>query len=306
MMKETVLIVDDDVQWRSEFENMLKEQFPQIEVLACGSKQEALQILKVNPVNVVIADMRMEDQEAGYDLLRFIKKQNPRTQVIVLTAYDSLDCAVRCMRAGCFTYLSKLAEIDQLMDEIGTTLELSCFCVDRESLEERLILSYWEEVRRATDVAKKGIALESLCFLLFRSVPGWQQVESRVRSSTEEFDVVILNESREEFWEKYGTFIIVECKNWTGKKKPGRNEFDAFYAKLARRGRSDCRLGFFVSLRGVARTFRAELERIAKEGIVIVCMTEDDLWSLICADNRSRFLKGQVAEQVLGKKSIVQ
>jgi hypothetical protein len=85
--------------------------------------------------------------------------------------------------------------------------------------------------------AEKGIALENLCSLIFRTIPGWQQIESQVRSDIEEFDITILNQSGDKFWEKFGTLIIVRCKNWSTAKKPGRDEFDAFYGKISRRGR---------------------------------------------------------------------
>jgi len=300
MLKGNILVVDDVKLDRDSVRILLENNLTDVRVLTCSSKKEAVEILKENSVNIVIADMRMESEKEGYDLLLFIKKQNPTTQVIVLTAYATFADAVRCMRAGCFDFLQKPWDNEHLLETTRRALELSQSPVDRESLKERLILSDWDEIQRATDVARKGVALESLCSLLFSTIPGWQRVESHVRSSTEEIDLVIFNESTEEFWRRFGTLIIVECKNWTGKRKPGRKEFDAFYSKIKRRGEKDCRLGFFISFHGIAKTFRTELDRIAKEDIVIVFVNEDDLWRLICAANRSQFFKERVAEQLLG------
>jgi len=181
-------------------------------------------------------------------------------------------------------------------------LAVSFSTIDRDTLRERLILSNWDEVHCWTERAKKGVALESLCTLIFGTVPGWQRIESRVHSVTEEIDLVILNESEDVFWRNYQTLLLVECKNWSSRNKPGRVEFDAFSAKIDRRGQRDCRLGFFVSVGGVAETFMEEVRRIAKDEKVVAVIDEHHLWRLICADDRNRFLKELVVSFILGKR----
>src|SRR6266446_8966024 len=132
------------------------------------SFKEALKPLNSRAVNVVITDMVMESAESGYDLLLFIKKQSPRTQVIVLTAFGTVENSVKCMRAGCFDYLSKDPDwLEKLVESVKRAIEVSTSGLDRESLAERLILSYWNEIERAPDTWKKGFILESLCSLLF-------------------------------------------------------------------------------------------------------------------------------------------
>jgi len=297
-MSETILLVDDDQAYCSLLRHELADRFRHAEVLTCHSASHALKILKTRSVNVVITDMVMESGRAGYDLLHSIMKHDPRMKVIVLTAHGRVEDAVQCMRTGCFDYLRKGYDGRKIMQSIRKALLFSLTPRDTQTLSERLILSEWDEISRTADRAKKGIALESLCSFLFRTIPGWQRLESRVRTHTEEIDLVILNESPEEFWRRFGTLIVVECKNWARKRKPGRKDFDSFYSKIRRRGEKDCRLGFFISLHGVARTFVCEVDRIAKENVVIVCLQEDDLWRLICAPDRSQFLKEHVASQL--------
>ena len=301
MLKGNILIVDDEKEVCSSINSLINEAFPEVQVYISNNIKKSIEILKTNLINVVITDMVMDSEEEGIDLLLFMKEKKPVTQVIVLTAYPSIKNVVKCMRIGCFDYISKNEEMvfEQLRDSTLKALELSNYPVDRQTLTERLILAYWNEMQRLKSAAKKGIALENLCSLILQKIPGWQQIESRVRTDTEEIDLVIINESKKEFWKNFGMLIMVECKNWSTKKKPGKNEFDSFYAKITRRGEKDCRLGFFVSINGVARTFKIELQRIAKENIKIVVLEKDDLWGLVCAEDRSQFLKKLIVQQIL-------
>ena len=300
-LKGNVLIVDDDAANRESIESLLNEEFPEVRLLTSESINSAKKNLATTFINVVITDMFMELEEDGYELLKFIKNKKPLTQVIVLTWYPAIDNVVKCMRVGCFGYISKKDEnaLDNLLETTKEALELSNYPVERESLIERLILCHWNEMQKAKKADKRGIALESLCSLIFRTIPGWQQTETRLKSDIEEIDIVILNESNEVFWKRFGTLIIVECKNWSKTKKPSKVEFDAFYAKITRRGKENCQLGFFVSINGVAKPFREALKGIVRDRIKIVILDKDDLWQLVCSDNRSQFLKELFLKQII-------
>lgn len=295
---EVVLVVDDNPGHLAGILFQLEEGLSGVVIKSCQNEQAAKEILETCRVDVMVCDMVMAKPESGYELVVSAKRRNALTRVIVLTAFPSVENAVRCMRAGCFDYLDK-RDSHKLLTATRKALELARSRVDRESLSERLLLCDWDEIQRTTAARDKGIVLESLCTSLFRSVDGWERFESRVRSQTEEIDLVIMNESREEFWRRFGTVILVECKNWCSARRPGRKEFDSFYSKIARRGRKDCRLGFFVSLKGVAKTFEFELGRIAKEDLVVVSLDQNDLWDLICCADRSQILKEKVMRRIM-------
>lgn len=197
MLKGTVLVVDDDESICEDIKSRLNDEFPEAQVLIKNCIKSAKDVLKTKFINVVVTDMFMESKEDGYELLKFIKDKKPLTQVIVLTWYPEIDNVVKCMRIGCFGYISKKDEKswDKLLETTKEALELSNYPVEREALLERLILCYWNEMQKAKKADKKGIALESLCSLIFRTIPGWQQNEIRVKSDTEEIDIVILNKN---------------------------------------------------------------------------------------------------------------
>lgn len=297
---QTILLVEDNREELEELRIFLGCRFPGIGILTAESQALAVRDYSKSAIDVVITDMRMEQTLAGLDVLLKFKKSYPGTHVIVYTgAVREIPMAVLCVRSGCFDYIEK-PNVERLSSAVRMALDLANPVMDRDSLAERLLLADWHLLQSAESRERKGTALEGLCSTLFATIPGWQRIETRVKSKTEEIDLVVLNESPDEFWRRFGTVVLIECKNWSRRKPPGRPEFDCFYQKITRRGGADCRLGFFVSLNGVARTFELELERLSKESIVIVPIDVRSLWELISTSHRSDRLKRLVAARLVG------
>ena len=299
---QTILIVEDDDHHRTMLVDGLREYYldGKAQLLAAESAQEAMELVKKLPISILITDMYLEDPNAGFRLIRFVKQRMPRTFIIVTTAFADLDRIQHWMRAGTFEVVRKPFTFEEIAGAVQRALDLTSSGLDRDALVERLIVEEWQLVNEANSSVEQGTSLENLCSLLLGTLPGWKQIESRLTLSSEEFDLVISNESTEAFWREYGTIILVECKNWRRKKKPGRTDFDTFFMKLQRRAPSDCRLGFFVSMNGFARTFIEESRRILREPQVVVPLNSADLWALVMASDRSAVLKTHVRRAVIG------
>lgn len=125
---------------------------------------------------------------------------------------------------------------------------------------------------------EKGLLLEELTVRFFSEIKGLKVIE-RIRTKTEEIDIVILNECKEGFLNSESSLILAECKNWTT-KKAGKNEYVAFREKLINR-RSRAKLGFFVSGLGYAKTFFEEDLRNSKDDILIVPLEVDDIIEIL-------------------------
>ena len=305
--KPNVLVVDDEAEWRAVIARCLEPLG--VCVIHADTVASALRVLRERDVAVVILDMRMptdldsiESHEGGFRFLESLAKYGRHPHVLVFTAYPSYRDAFRCAQAGAMHYVPKCdmdrgeGGVDELRRAVLRALQ---FPESGSGPVQSSAMSEWNDARGAPDRQRRGEALESLCARIFGSVSGWSKLTRRVRTETEEIDLAVVNESSDEFWRRFGTLILVECKNWDAARRPGRTEFDSFYAKLARRGEKDCRLGFFVSLRGVARTFSMETKRIAKEGAVIVPLDEKDVWALMRSSAPSDLLKDRVVKVML-------
>jgi len=121
--KPLVLVVDDEAITRQNLKHILDEEGYTVETAANG--EEALSFAQKTVFDVVLTDMKMGRVD-GVTVLEEVKKQNPETQVILLTAYATVDSAVKAMKKGAFTYLSKPFKLD----EVRTTIRQA---LDRES-----------------------------------------------------------------------------------------------------------------------------------------------------------------------------
>jgi len=107
-----VLIADDDSAQRRIVASILKSEGH--EVLESSSAEEALERLQQIPCEVVLTDMRMPGQ-GGLHLLESALKFTSAPEVVVVTAFGSVDTAVKAMRLGAYDYLNKPLDKDELI-----------------------------------------------------------------------------------------------------------------------------------------------------------------------------------------------
>jgi hypothetical protein len=115
-----ILVVDDEEVMRE----FLLEVFSTHSPMCAENGEEALRLLKENPIAVVITDLKMPRMD-GLELLRRIKDFNPGIQVIVVTGYASLQMASDCIRAGAADFLKKPFSIAQIRNSVNKALEVA-------------------------------------------------------------------------------------------------------------------------------------------------------------------------------------
>lgn len=106
------LIVDDDARLRTRIGRGLLERGFDVD-LARGH-DEALAAVRRNRPDRAIVDLRM-DGPSGLELLRELLREDPRPDVVILTGYGSIATAVEAMRIGAVNYVSKPADIDDIL-----------------------------------------------------------------------------------------------------------------------------------------------------------------------------------------------
>ena len=130
-----ILIADDEAPQRKMLAGFLRKQ--EYRVLEAADGQEALRITESEAVDLVLSDMRMPGLD-GLELLRAVRKNNPALEVIVMTAFGSIESAVEAMRAGAFTFISKPVDLDALLQYIDRALERRLLHQEVSELRARL------------------------------------------------------------------------------------------------------------------------------------------------------------------------
>lgn len=110
-MFESILLVEDEANSRKGLTQFL--QGLDYDVMTAQNGKEAFEIFKKESPELVISDIRMPEMD-GIALLESIKVEAPAAKVILLTAYGSVEDAVKAMKKGAFYYLTKPVNLEEL------------------------------------------------------------------------------------------------------------------------------------------------------------------------------------------------
>jgi len=101
-MSRSVLIIDDEASIRTSLEGALKDEG--YRVRAAPSGRDGIEILRQDPIDVVILDIWMPDMD-GLETLKLIKSEWPDLPVIMMSGHGTIDTAVRATKLGAFDFL---------------------------------------------------------------------------------------------------------------------------------------------------------------------------------------------------------
>lgn len=118
-MKKKILLVDDDQFIRRSFSERLKKN--KYEVISAKDGEEAINKIAAGNFDVVITDIRMPKVN-GIEVLKFTKKNKPKTKVIVMSIFVSQKVINKIIELGANKYIEKysfLKDIISILDKIN-------------------------------------------------------------------------------------------------------------------------------------------------------------------------------------------
>jgi diguanylate cyclase (GGDEF)-like protein len=151
-MDKRVLVVDDDRLIREMTRDALVQEGFRVATAASG--REALSRLgDEGPFDLVLTDLSMREMD-GLELLERVKRASPRTEVIVLTGYASLESALQAMRLGAADYLRKPVSAPEVTYGVRRTLLRRRLIDENEAL--RGCIQAFEAARPLTSCLETG------------------------------------------------------------------------------------------------------------------------------------------------------
>ena len=108
--RPTLLICDDEDGPRQSLRIVFKNEY---RVLVASSGHEALGIARNESIDVAILDILMQGMN-GVEVLRELKRSDPAVEIIMLTAYETLETARQALRFGASDYLNKPFDIPSM------------------------------------------------------------------------------------------------------------------------------------------------------------------------------------------------
>jgi len=131
-----ILVVDDDEDTRELLREVLSEEGYRVNT--SGSGEEAMEIGKAEFFDVIISDMRLGPNLNGLDVLRAYKAIQPESEVILITAFGSMETAIEAVKAGAFDYISKPFKIDEVLLQVQRALGNRKLLRENRSLKRQL------------------------------------------------------------------------------------------------------------------------------------------------------------------------
>jgi two-component system response regulator AtoC len=132
-MSRILLAEDDEIMRETLFDRLTKNGW-QVDDAKDG--KEALSLVEQNYYNLVLSDIRMPGID-GTRLLDKIQRISPDTDIIMMTAYGSVENAVDCLKKGAADYILKPFDMDDLTIRVKRLLEMQDIKARFSSLEER-------------------------------------------------------------------------------------------------------------------------------------------------------------------------
>ena len=176
-----ILIIDDERPILLTLEALLSRHNYQVETAATAAS--GLKLLKDKSPALVLLDLQLPDAE-GLETLDQIKTERPETQVIILTAHDTLSNAIESIKRGAYHFISKPYASEELLS-----------LMDR-ALEKQSLLRETEELRQRTQQLEKRLEIaETRAVPIFKS-KAMQQIEELINAmAPSEANVLITGES---------------------------------------------------------------------------------------------------------------
>jgi len=117
--QDTILVVDDENGVRQSFNMVLKDRY---HVLLAGTGKEAIDIFTKNSVDLILLDILLPDID-GLDLLAKLMETDPNTEIIMVTAVNDVQSAVKAIKLGAYEYIIKPFIVDEVLTVIQRALE---------------------------------------------------------------------------------------------------------------------------------------------------------------------------------------
>ena len=131
----SILVVDDEFSVRDSLESWFRRDG--FRTGTAASAEEALTLLRDGTWDVVLADIRMPGMD-GLELQRRIHAIDPELPVILITAYASVESAVKALKNGAFDYVTKPIDPDELSHLVQRAFERRRLRTENEGMKRRI------------------------------------------------------------------------------------------------------------------------------------------------------------------------
>jgi DNA-binding NtrC family response regulator len=195
----TVLVVDDEPSNLSSLRKIFERE--QMRVLTAEEAKSALDLVRRHRVQVALIDLMMPGT-SGAELLRALREVTPDTEVVLMTAYGTVETAVQAMRDGAYDFVEKPLKRMNIVKSVRKAAERQLLIAENRSLRRELRMLTHREIvgqssalRRVLDVSNQAAPSSATVLLLGESGTGKELIARHIhgRSSRASGPFVAVN-----------------------------------------------------------------------------------------------------------------
>ena len=190
--KGSILIIDDEQEIRESLEQLLK--LEGYRPASASTAQEGLKKAEENLFDVVLLDISLPDL-SGLEVLKSIKRDNPDTGVIMITAYDSGQAAFQASKEGAHSYITKPWDNERVLLEIRNALDKSRLQLENVQLRRALkrfalpnIVGKSERMQKVMDLITQVAPTRATLLILGESGTGKELVAKTIHATSPRAD----------------------------------------------------------------------------------------------------------------------
>lgn len=146
-MKQTILSVDDEPHMLKLLERIITEKTP-YHVTTTSNSLEVPELLRQHTYDLILTDLKMPGLD-GMDILRMLKEQNRFEELIMITAFGSLETAIEALSLGVFDYITKPFKKEQILFTINRAMRWQRMKRDASRMEAIFKLEPYLEAEKA-------------------------------------------------------------------------------------------------------------------------------------------------------------
>ena len=132
--KQTLLVVDDEEGPRQAIRIVFKDDY---NVLLAEDGPAAIELARTYPIDAAVLDIRMSGM-SGIEVLNALKNIDSSTEVVMLTAYETLETARQALRLGACDYLNKPFDVATMRDAVRNAMERRAISLQIHANNQRL------------------------------------------------------------------------------------------------------------------------------------------------------------------------
>jgi len=301
VVKKTILIIDDEKDQVDNLNRYLTSRLTSdYHILTAYEEDDILDKVNNAYYSLAILDLRMDDYDInGISIAKKICETNPFAKILITSAFTT-------------EFYASFKDMI-LSGKIIDTIDKETFSVFAENVRSAVVkyhdehfssddsiknalLESYAECKNTEDTYQKGVKFEQFVAFLFNNM-GFDKISRRnIDQSRNEVDLIVRNDIEDGFFNKFGKYFLIECKNMPS-SKVDKNMFILFNNKLQHTA-SMSEFGIIATSGGFTKTSYAEAIRESHKSKKIIFLSNQHFERLIYSTDRLETLKSFVDEQV--------